>query len=248
MSLTSNTVSYQSIIAKVYRNLQLKDNEDIIGDILEWTGEALDFIGVYNQYGSECATIVINNYKGEKPCDFVELEQASYNNYPILYNTGIQTPKNTSINYGYLTPYSYNQEKINNGLIVNGKYTLANNETFKIKNSYFQTSFEKGELNIVYTSLITDDDGFPLIPDDVSYKEALYWYIVYKINYAQARKGEISASFYSDAYDKWLKYCNQAGANAMMPDLTTLENIKRSFISLKPNLYKFNSQFTNGSK
>jgi hypothetical protein len=248
MGLTSNTVSYQTIISKLYRDLQLKDEQDIIGDILEWTAEALEFIGVYDQYESKPATITIVNYKGEKPCDFIALEQTTYNNYPIVYNTGIQTPKDTSINYGYLTPYSYNQEKINNGLLFNGNYRLANGETFKIESSWFKTSFEKGELNIVYKSVIVDTDGFPLIPDNVSYKEALYWYIVYKINYAQARKGEIAASFYTDAYDKWLKYCNQAGANAMMPDLTMLENIKRSFISLRPNLYKFNSQFSNGSK
>lgn len=248
MSLTQNTVSFKTIIAKVYRDLGLKDNEDLISDILEWAAEALEFIGVYNQYESIPTTIEINNYKGEVPCGLIALEQASYNNYPIVYNTGTQLPKHTSLDYKYLTPYSFNQEKINNGLLVDTKYKFGNGETFKMSKGWFKTSFETGKLDIVYTSMLLDDDGFPLIPDDTSYKEALYWYINYKITYGQARRGEIAASFYTDAYDKWNWYCNQAGANAMMPDLTTLENIKRSFISLKPNIYKFNTEFNNGSR
>ncbi len=35
---------------------------------------------------------------------------------------------------------------------------------------------------------------------------------------------------------QWLKYCGQAGAKAMMPDISSLENIKNSWVRLVPNI------------
>lgn len=249
--LTHKTVSFKTIFAKIYRDLQLKNDDDLFVDVLEWSAEALDQIGVYNQYDRKQACIDIVNYKGEIPSDLISLELASYNNIVINSSTSVDLPIDTSAttNYGYLTPYSSNQGLISSlTLLLNEKYFFNKADYFLISENWFKTSFEKGKLNIVYMAQPLDTDGFPLIPDEVSYKEAIYWYIVYKISYAQARRGEIQSSFYTDAYDKWLWYCNQAGAKAMMPDLNMLENLKRSFISLKPNLYKFNNQFSNASK
>ena len=90
-----------------------------------------------------------------------------------------------------------------------------------------------------------DCDGFPLVPDHVSFREALYWFIVYKYSYIQWRRGEVTRDVYQDAEYKWIYYCNQAGAEAMMPNLTVLENLKRSWLSLEPNLCKFDSFFDN---
>lgn len=42
---------------------------------------------------------------------------------------------------------------------------------------YINTSFECGTVRIFYTALPLDDDGFPLIPDNEEYKQAIYWYV-----------------------------------------------------------------------
>src|SRR6476619_1354504 len=109
--LTNKTISYKSIIAKLYRDLQLKDEEGLIGDILEWTGEALDKIGVYNQFEEKSCIISVSNYKGNLPNDFSGLIQASHNNKIVNYSTSTRNIKTINSDYSYLTPYSYNQDK-----------------------------------------------------------------------------------------------------------------------------------------
>lgn len=245
MSLTDKSISFRTILAKVYRDLQLKDDEGLFGDILEWAAEAMDFIGVYNQYDDKEDCVEVKNYKGEIPTDVVEIVQMFYNGMVINTDTSTSMHLKTSTDYKYLTPYSYNQDKIKNVLLRDTKYIIGSGETFQINNGWIKTSFKEGKINIVYQGLRIDKEGFPKIPDDQSYKEALYWYIVYKVTYAQARRGDINSSFYTDAYDKWNWYCNQAGANAMMPSLAQLESYKRSFISLVPDFNKFNKGFRN---
>jgi len=243
--LTDKTVSIKAIIAKLYRDLQLTEEESFT-DIIEWASEALDFIHVFPQYEHKEACINVCNHKGELPCDYISLEFLEYKGTGLRYSTNVFGTQHKNTNRGeYYTPYSYNASKIANVLLLDGTNIIRESDSFTIKNGYFNTSFRDGNINIVYVAMKTDDEGYPLIPDNVSFREALYWYCNYKYTYSKARMGEINSSFYEDAYNKWQWYCGQAGAEAMMPDLITLENIKRSYLSLRlrPNLYNdfFNS-------
>jgi len=235
--LNGKQISCKTIIAKVYRDLQLKE-EEAFTDFIEWMSEALDFIHVYPQYIHKSACICIKNYKGELPCDYIGLDAVEYNGFNMLYSSNLYGPKDRTPSGRYYTPYSYNQEKINNVLLVKGNM-LGPDAEFWIEGSWFRTSFKEGTLNIRYTAYPSDEDGYPLVPDHQSFKEALYWYITYKYLYAKALNKEIDPRFYDDAYVKWQYYCNQAGAEAMMPDLQTLEALKRSFHRLKPDMFQF---------
>lgn len=234
--ISQDFVSCKAIIAKLYRDLQLKEEYAYV-DIIEHIAEALEFIHVYPQYTHEPACVIIKNYKGELPCGYVGMEAIEYNGYSLKYTSNMYGPQsNGSNNYPSDTPYSYNRKKIENAVFVNPDTTnyFPNKDSVQIKNGYLRTSFKEGVINIIYTGLVIDEDGFPMVPDNVSFKEALYWYCTYKMLYPRALNGEINNNFYTDAYAKWQYYCNQAGAEALMPDLTMLENIKRAFISLKP--------------
>lgn len=241
--LNNRTISCKAIIAKVYRDLQLKEEENFT-DQIEWLAEALEFIHVYPQFIHKHAKVNINNFKGEIPCDYITLDMVEYNGTAVSYTSNIFGPIDHTPSGRYYTPYSYNQDKIANVLLVTGNYIYGEN-SFSIQDGWFKTSFKEGCLNIIYTAMETDKDGYPLVPDHVSFREALYWYIVYKYLYSKVLRGEIQGQFYQDAYTKWQYYCNQAGAEAMMPDLATLENIKRNYIRLKPNMFQFDSFYQN---
>lgn len=49
--------------------------------------------------------------------------------------------------------------------------------TYKIQGSIIYTSMEKGEIEISYQSIDTDDEGYPLLPDNSSFTRALELYI-----------------------------------------------------------------------
>lgn len=237
--LNGKMISVKNIIAKLYRDLKLTEEEDFM-DFIEWVSEALEFIHVYPQYEHKQLCLNVCNYKAELPCDYIALEAVEHDGVNLRYTTNQFGPIDTSRSERYYTPYSYNQKKIENVLLLKpGDNRLGANDSFSIRDGYFLTSFDKGKVNIVYVALPMDEEGYPMIPDHVSFREAVYRYCVYKHLYSKLLEGKISPSIYADAEQKWHYYCNQAGAEAIMPDLMTLENIKRSYLSLRlrPDLF-----------
>ena len=52
--------------------------------------------------------------------------------------------------------------------------------TYSVKPGYINTTARDGYLKLSYDSVKTDQFGYVLIPDSISYIEAIYWYIVMK--------------------------------------------------------------------
>lgn len=244
MALSGKYVSVKNIIAKVYRDLQLKDEEPFM-DMIEWMAEALDFIHVYPQYSHGKVCFEISGYKTELPCDFISIEGIAYNGRNLVPTNNLFGTSTIQGNRGaYYTPYSYNQSKIENVLFVepeNLSYNRSNNVSFKIENGWLKTPYNEGIIDMIYVSQPMDEEGYPLIPDNQSFREAIYKYVVYKYLYSRYIRGEVSENIYQDAKYDWKYYCNQAGTEAIMPTLGELENLKRSFLSLKPRVNLFNN-------
>ena len=86
------------------------------------------------------------------------------------------------------------------------------NITFYINNSYIITnindSFPSKEENIciVYLGIPTDDEGLPLIPDDVYYQKALTSYVISMLDYQEWRKGKTPDKVYQKSEQDWLFY------------------------------------------
>lgn len=238
MALTPDRISLKSIIAKVYRDLGITEEYDKI-DLIEWSVEALRFINSFNQYKQGRTCIEICNYQAELPCNLVALLEVGLN--------GTQLDKASNNNFNkknmgnnVVKPYSYNLNHFDNlPLKLGNSYNLPNNESFTYKNGFLKASFKEGKLDILYNYIETDDDGIPLIPDDESYKEAITSYIKMKYFFKMSIKEDRFRWFYQDSEVKWNKYCNQAGTKAMMPDIFTLENIKRNFLSYIPKLTSY---------
>lgn len=240
MSLTSQTISLGTLITKIYRDLGITEEYDTI-DLIEWSVEALRFIGAYQQYEQKSACIDIINHKAEIPCDLVALLEVETN--------GKQLDKASNNNFNiqakgsYLDkPYSYNLNNFDSLPLKLGRlYYLTDGDSFIMSKGWIKTSFKEGTLTIKYNAIPTDEDGLPLIPDDESYKEAITSYVKMKHFYKKAIVEDRFRWFYQDAEVKWNKYCNQAGTKAMMPDVFTLENIKRNFLSYVPRLKSYSN-------
>lgn len=122
----------------------------------------------------------------------------------------------------------------NTGLGI--KYT-NNDISYDLNNDYITLSVEEGEVCISYLAIPTDNLGFPLIPDDVSYKEAVKRFLIMKLDYINWRKDPDSRGLqkiYENSQQEWCWYCGQAGNKAKMPDIDGMESIKSMLIRLKP--------------
>ena len=129
---------------------------------------------------------------------------------------------------------------------VNGMKYLANRVNEKpeyfIKPGWIVTNMKDGYIKLQYKAIAVDERGYRLIPDLTSYQEAIYWYVVMKINFSKYLKGKLggrgvnnNGAVYSYLQQQWNFYRNQAYAEAMMPTADDMQNIKRDWNKLIPD-------------
>jgi hypothetical protein len=80
--------------------------------------------------------------------------------------------------------------------------------TYYTELDYINTSFCDGKIRVYYNEIPIDKDGFPLIPDNQNYKQALYWYV----------RGMMIGAGFTDpvfSYDQCEARCERHMARAM---------------------------------
>ncbi len=210
--------SSKQVISQAYRMLNLQQ-EERWQDMIEWIGEGMDFIGAYYQYEEKPAKLQIKNFQAPLPCDFVDLLQINYLSEPMTHSAST------------LRSY-YDQD---NSIDISSVGRRDNNflATYNIVEPWIKTNIKEGEIVLAYTAMKLDEDGFPLIPDNISYKSALTWYIVYMMLLGGYNHPKLR---WQDAEDRWHHYCGQARGKMNMPDLGQMETIRKTLIRLIPQV------------
>lgn len=286
--------SVKRIIAKVFTDLDLKEGDHRISDMIEWAGEALEKIGAFPSLINKVTGkdnepyLEVYNYQTKLPCDFHQVIQVSFSTnvngpyYPMRYGTGsfdygkVQNdvtslattfPESTVVTLA-MTLYSLNYAdalaKINNepitraniegmlnqmtpnttGTATTDAMATTNDYTYIITSNYLKTNVESGYIMMAYQAIPVDTEGYPMIPDDVDFVEAIYWYITMKLMYPMWRLGTVRDQVYFDARRSWNYTCKKAYGNAMMPNIDQLESIKNSWNRLVPELNEWKTGFS----
>lgn len=210
-------ISIKSIIAKVYEDLNTQ-LELRTGAIITWIGEGLEHINATLQYEEYRDIIQVKNHKAKLPCDFYSLKAISIN--------GINMTRDLSIPSGH-----YANLYIENNFT---DYNARNNLTFHIIEDEIITGIKNGNGFIYYYRIITDEDGYPMIPDIIEYKEALFNYVVYKAKYASFIAGKIPGNIFEYIKQQWLASKQSALMAINMPDVSTVVSIGKAFNRMVP--------------
>lgn len=112
---------------------------------------------------------------------------------------------------------------------------------YELKPGYLYSNIPCGYIKLSYFANYTDEDGLPMIPDNPSYFEAIYWYVAMKLIYIDYFKGNKPQSLYYDAKRSYNFYRNQAYAEAMMPDQNDIMNISRTWHTLVPEIESYDT-------
>jgi hypothetical protein len=226
MTLPTNKYSYTTvdeIIAKVYRDLNINEEvEDRWQDMVEWIAEALEHLHIYPTLHKKTETLDINNGIAKVPCDFYELIQ-------LGNNTG-------------LTPTSDTRQDLNNT-----NNPLLNN-SYYFEYPYIKTSQQKGTIQISYLAAPVDPcTGFPMVPDNISVREALFWFILMKMILGGYKHPEPLFS-YMFCERQWKWKLKQAKANYHLPNLNEMERLSRAWNRLIPDQYGHIEFFQNNNR
>lgn len=226
--MISGFTSIKTLLAKLYRDLNI--NEELPENTLvEWIAEGLNMIGAYSQFNEVSDCIELTAGKAKLPCDFYKLVSINYKGHPMYWTTN-----QNAHNY----QCSSCQIPVCSG---------ACDYTFYLNDSYLITNITGENINIcmVYLAMPVDEDGYPMIPEDVYYMKALTAYVTYMIDYQEWRKGKQADKVYQKSEQDWLFYVNSARGSANMPNAAQLQRLKNIWVRMLPLTNEYDRSFVN---
>lgn len=115
------------------------------------------------------------------------------------------------------------------------------NLTYKITGDSISTTCKNDTIKFNYLAFQTDEEGFPMIPDHASYKEALVWLIAYRLSV----RDELPNKKLNIDYCKrqWNYYCGQARAKGNELDEDAKARFARMHLGIKTSFNQYNLNF-----
>lgn len=217
-----NNAKYVSIKTILYDISRYPFVEGIqIEDIALYLNNLLSLVGSPFLFDKKYATIDIKNHKGLLPCDLITIDGTRYKHDESDCYTALKYASDIyhSIFHCHDSP----------------DLTCVSNASYSINNGIIYTSFSEGILEMAYQGIVTDEEGFPMIPDNVSFKQALKYYILWQYAEPAKYRGEVTREIYEDIKQQYFWYVGQASNsfNMLTPDRAkSLENgIIRLFVN-----------------
>jgi hypothetical protein len=143
-----------------------------------------------------------------------------------------------------LTPLKYGTSTFPKDIHCNScvNENATSDDWYIIENGYIKTSFKTGEVCMSYMAFPIDDECYPLVPDDISFKEAMFWYVYKKLILLGKNKG-LNGIDYSFAEKQWKYYCTQARNAANYPDLAKYTSFMNQWVRLIPEVNQHEFDF-----
>ena len=210
----------------------------INGGVAPTTSAELDkLIDRVNELKDKIATA---QAAGQEYSDTAVILHEINNRIKVLENVYFSDNSNT------LQPLQYGASTFHRSMHCEGcvNESTRYEETYIVDCDYIKTSFASGKICISYMAFPTDEECYPLVPDDISYQEAMFWYIYKKILLSNPRfkNNQIGYEF-ADA--KWKYYCTQARNASNYPDIDKYESFMNQWVRMIPDINRHDLTFEN---
>ena len=212
----SNYKSLGSILYKILRNPLCA--ELTYEDAAEYALECIKLLGAPVIYTTQNEHLQLISYKASLPCNLLYINGIRYFDCDIDNINNRPVAMRESTNVYHLNPEEFDQSP----------YPFIRNNTeftYKIQNGIIFTSMEKGILEISYESIATDEDGYPLIPDNEKTSLALEYYIMSRYLEPLYLVGKITDKAYEYIQQKRYFYIPSAYTSLQMPGVDKMESI-----------------------
>lgn len=220
-------VNIKTIIQSIITDLGISNEEIPWQDFVQWIARGLEHIGTYSQLHLKEEEIEIEDYRGKLPCDLYKVKRILNGWYFDKYNDSLMGDKED---------ITEKQNQVNK--------TSFTNYDYRVNLDTITCSYRSGTLTIQYLAFPVDEQGLPLVPDNVSFTEALFWKVAYQLairGYAFKNPQMRDINF---CKQKWNFYCLQARAEANMPDPELANRLANNFIKLIPSRNEWNNMFS----
>ena len=219
----TNYVSLKTVLDKVMIHPLLVDLS--FETAVLYTLEFLRIVGVPRIFEDRFKTLEVKDYRAVLPCDLLDIiqvkEHCSAYALRATTDTFYQDDRGPA-------PYEY---------------------TFKVQGDILYTNMKEGALDIAYKAIVTDEEGYPMIPDDSTFIRALEQYIKKQWFTILFDMGRIQPAVLQNAQQEYAFYVAQTQNKLVMPTLSEMESLSNMWTSLLHKTNEFKTGFkTTGAK
>lgn len=238
MNWSSKYTSVHEIISKVYRDMGMQD-EINIASAVEWAGEAIELIGAPFHLTERVEHLAVENYRAKLPCDLHYVQTVKGCPGELSTDTCFKPSTDAYLPMRYSTDLFHHWYCDSDHFCDPASASL----TYKLNDDYINPNFEKGHVLISYMGIPIDKDGFPKIPDDIKFKEAVAGHIEWRLAFIKWMSGKMPAGVYQKLEQDRNWYIGAAQTRAQMPSIDMLEPIKNNWIRLIPKINQHSDGF-----
>ena len=174
----------------------------------------IDFIrkvGMPSIFEEKVTILEVKDYMAKIPCDYYQVLQVREHKSGEVF-------RNSSDNFHM------------------GNHKSSTDYTYKIQGMVIHTSIREVELEFAYQAILVDEEGYPLLPDNSSFTEALELYIKKKHFTVQFDMGKISAQVLQQTLQDYAFAVGQAQADLVRPTIDQMESITNMWNTLIPRV------------
>ncbi len=181
-------------------------------------------VGIPKMFQEKSAIVNIKEYRGMLPCDLYKIIQVR------RYGCGT-----------YNEVFRYSNDSFHLSDVKQNSYDL----TYKLQNNIIFTSMKEGDIEIMYNAFVVDEDGYPMIPDDAAFINALELYIKKYYFEILFDLGKIQQGVLQNVQQQYTWAVGQATTSLLMPSIDEMESIANSINTLIPRVSEHSRGFIN---
>lgn len=152
---------------------------------------------------------------------------------PSQIKSGLAASFNPTVNLDEFDPSdetfiaSRNQYEIEADSVIGGV-----GYEYKLDAGYVYTNFDSGYVEVAYRGFPIDSDGYPLIPDDEKFRQALKFHIIYKCDWKFWRRNPSpqNKSIVNDSEQQRDFYVAAARTKSHIPSIDQMESMKNAWL------------------
>ena len=218
MAQTQKYISIKQILDDILAHPLMTDLT--LERAVNYTVQFIRIVGMPQLFLENTADIVIKDYRGVLPCDYINMIQVrDERGYCYRYSTDSFHLSNKEIN-------------------KQSKYYVRDNPdlTYKIQGNCIFTSIKDCTIEIAYEAIAVDKDGYPLIPDNASFVKALELYIKREWFTILFDLGKISAQSLQNVQQQYAWYVGQAQSDLVSLTVDQMESLCNMLTTLIPRV------------
>ena len=229
-SIATKYISCKEVLAKIYSDLNL-GSEYRLTDMIEWIGEAMEHMDATVVHQDKVVDLTIKEFRAKLPCDLYLVDTVQHNQFAMIYD---------------MTKGATSYHTTNAETTIKNLYSKPEN-TYTIQFPFLNTYFRDGDVRLFYKAFPVDEEGLPMIPDNIYFKEACLYYVMFKLKTADYNTGKINFNEWQAIKQMFNKTADKAMTAVSFPHPDKVKSMMNRWMRLVPivNEHEYMNYFSN---